>query len=253
MSNCEGPARVALVIGTHGSPEFPATQWSLVLTAGRGGTERSRAALEALCRAYWTPLYSYARREGHPPEVAQDLVQGFLARFLERDDLGRVGPEQGRFRSYLLAGLRNYLVAELRRERAQKRGGGAVCISLQAEEAEAWVQGVMADTASPESAFDRRWAETILERALATLREEHVARGKERQYEALKSCIAGGDGEDYAVLGPSVGMSAGAVAVAVHRMRHRLRELVRQEVAQTVGTEADLQEELRHLLTLWSR
>jgi len=241
------------VIGTHGSPEFPATQWSLVLTAGRGGTERSRAALEALCRAYWTPLYSYARREGHPPEVAQDLVQGFLARFLERDDLSRVGPEQGRFRSYLLAGLRNYLVAELRRERALKRGGGAVCISLQAEEAEAWVQGVISDTASPESAFDRRWAETILERALATLRDEHVARGKEHHFEALKACLAGGDGLDYAALGASVGLSQGAVAVAVHRMRHRLRELVRQEVAQTVGSESDLQEELRHLLTLWSQ
>ncbi len=241
------------MIGTDGSPQFPATQWSVILAAGRGASANSRAALEVLCRSYWTPLYGFARREGYSPEAAQDLVQGFLARLLEREDLSRIGPNQGRFRSYLLAGLRNYLVAEIRREQAQKRGGGAACIPLEAEEAEPLIRGVLANTPSPEAAFDRRWAETILERALARLQDEHGSRGKQGQFDALKTCLAGFDGLDYEALGKSLNMSAGAVAVTVHRMRQRLRELVRHEVAQTVGSEADLQEELRHLLTLWSQ
>ena len=223
-----------------------------MLAAGNGVSEFSRAALESLCRTYWTPLYSYVRREGHSPEVAQDLVQGFLARLLEREDLGRVAPQQGRFRSYLLAGLRHHLVSELRREQAQKRGGGAPPVSLNADEAEQLIHTDLADPLTPETAFDRRWAQTILGRALDHLQAEHAARGKDVLYETLRPTLAGDDDADYAVLGERLNLTAGAVAVAVHRMRQRLRELVRLEVAQTVGSAADLQEEMRHLLAVWA-
>jgi RNA polymerase sigma factor (sigma-70 family) len=240
------------VIGPHGSPEFPQTHWSVVLAAGNGTADLSHAALESLCRAYWTPLYSYVRREGNAPEVAQDLVQGFLARLLEREDLRRVAPDQGRFRSYLLAGLRHHLVTELRREQAQKRGGGAPLVSLDTDEAEHLIHTDLAEPLTPETVFDRRWAQTILGRALDRLQAEHVARGKGVFYETLRPTLTGDDEADYAALGARLDLTPGAIAVAIHRMRHRMRELVRLEVSQTVGSAADLEEEMRHLLTVWS-
>src|SRR5438876_5394688 len=110
--------------------EFPATKWSTILRAATAGSSMSRAALEDLCRTYWPPLYAFLRRSGHDPEEAKDLVQGYIARLLEREDLATVSPRKGRFRSYLLSGLRNHLVSEARREVAQKRGGGAGTFSL---------------------------------------------------------------------------------------------------------------------------
>jgi RNA polymerase sigma-70 factor (ECF subfamily) len=237
-------------MGTERHAEFPATKWSVIQRAGGASSLASRAALEDLCRTYWPPLYAFLRRAGHDPHEAQDLVQGYLARLLERDDLATVSPQKGRFRTYLLAGLRNYLVSEARREGAQKRGGGSTIVSLDLEEASC--QLLLASSDTPDLAFDRRWAEMILDRSLDALRQEHLARGKAQLYETLKPSLAGDVAEDYAALGRRLGMTPGAVAVAVHRLRLRLRELVRAEVAQTVGSAADLDEEMRSLLAILS-
>lgn len=234
-----------------GPGEFPATQWSLVLQAG-SRTEGSREALEKLARAYWTPLYAYLRRDGHDPHGAEDLLQGFFARLLAREDLASVAPAQGKFRSYLLAGLRNHLVSEARREQAQKRGGRHETVALDTGEPERELAGSVAPPVTPEAEFDRRWARTVLERALEQLRAEHAGRGRAALYETLKPGLVGDLDHDYAQLGQAAGLSAGAVAVAVHRLRQRLRELVRLEVMQTVGTAAELEDELRHLLRVWT-
>jgi RNA polymerase sigma-70 factor (ECF subfamily) len=231
---------------------FPATRWSVILRAAAEPTVASRAALEDLCRLYWPPLYAFLRQSGHSPEEAQDLVQGYLARLLEREDLARVGPEKGRFRSYLLAGLRNFLVSEARRDGAQKRGGGAAMFSLEMADAEAVYGRALTDRSSPDLVYDRRWAAGILERALEALRQEHLARGKGPLYETLKGSLAGSSGDDYTALGGRLGMTSGAVAVAIHRLRVRLRELVRSEVAQTVSSGADLEEEMHNLLAILS-
>ena len=98
--------------------EFPSTQWSTILNAGHRG---SPAALEDLCRAYWLPLYAFLRRQGHSPHDAEDLVQGFLARVLAREDLAEVGPEKGRFRTFLLASLRNFVIKRALREKAVRQ------------------------------------------------------------------------------------------------------------------------------------
>jgi RNA polymerase sigma factor (sigma-70 family) len=222
-----------------------------VLNAGSRSAD-SREALEQLARSYWTPLYAYLRRDGHDPHAAEDLLQGFFARLLAREDLASVAAAQGRFRSYLLAGLRNHLVSETRREQAQKRGGQAEVLSLDTEAAEQALAGDLANLVTPETEFDRRWARTVLERALDRLRSEHVDRGKAALYEALKPGLIGELDGDYARLGQALGLTAGAVAVAAHRLRHRLRELVRLEVLQTVGTAAELDEEMRHLLQVWA-
>ncbi len=231
---------------------FDTTHWSVVLLASGGLTADSRQALETLCRTYWSPLYAYLRRTGITPEESKDLVQGFLARLLERDDLATVGPEKGRFRTYLLAGLRNFLVSERRRSSAQKRGGHAQILSLDSEEAERICGNDLASERTPEAAFDRRWAETILERALAALRAEHEAKGKVRAYDQLKPFLSGDDEGGYARVAAELGMSTGTIAVAVHRLRARLRDLIRHEVARTVGSEGDVDAEMRTLMTVWT-
>ena len=232
--------------------EFPATRWSVIIRAVAKPSPLSRAALEDLCRLYWPPLYAFLRRSGQTPHEAQDLVQGYLARLLEREDLATVNSEKGRFRSYLLAGLRNYLVSEARQAGTLKRGGRAEIISLDIENAEALCRTALTDGATPDLAFDRRWAETILDQALEKLRAENVARGKEKLYETLKPCLATDAADDYASLGRELAMTPGAIAVAIHRLRLRFRELVRAAVADTVGSEADLEEEMRNFLAILS-
>jgi RNA polymerase sigma factor (sigma-70 family) len=234
----------------HGG--FPATRWSVILRAAKEPTADSRAALEDLCRLYWPALYTFLRRSGHSPEDAQDLVQGYLVRLLEREDLAGVGPEKGRFRSYLLAGLRNFLVSEARRDGARKRGGGAVVLSLEIANAEAICGSALTDDSTPDRAYDRRWAAGILERALEALRQEHLARGKGPLFETLKGSLADSADGDYAALGGRLDMTSGAVAVAIYRLRLRLRELVREEVAQTVSSVAELEEEMGNLLSILS-
>jgi RNA polymerase sigma-70 factor (ECF subfamily) len=232
--------------------EFPVTCWSLILQAASVPSAATREALEKLCQEYWPPLYAYLRRAGHDPHEAKDLVQGYLARLIAREDLEAVGPGKGRFRSYLLAGLRNFLISEVRRENAQKRGGGTDVVSIDAEEAESGCGVVLARELTPDQAFDRRWAETILFHAIEALRQEYLARGNRELFEALKPSLTGGAAEDRAALGRALGMTPGAVAVAVHRLRLRLRELVRLEVAQTVESSTMIDEEMRELLAILS-
>jgi RNA polymerase sigma-70 factor (ECF subfamily) len=181
---------------------------------------------------------------------AKDLVQGYLARLLERKDLRSVAPAQGRFRSYLLAGLRNFLASEGRRESAQKRGGGAV-FSLETEGLEAAAL-VDREALAPDAAYDRSWAETLLRRAINALRAEYATRGRDALFEVLKPSLTGGEATDHAAWGRALGMTPGAVAVAVHRLRLRLRELVRLEVAQTVQDPADIEDEMRNLKMILS-
>jgi len=230
--------------------QFPATRWTLVVKAAHTPTPEASAALEELCSLYWPPLYTFLRRSGSQPHEAKDIVQGYLARVLERNDLLSVSPQRGRFRTYLLAGLRHFLTSEYRREMAQKRGGGAV-ISIETAEVE---QNALADlcTLTPDAAYDRNWAEMILRKAVSTLQREYSARARETLYDTLKPALTGGKPEDHATWGRQLGMTPGAVAVAIHRLRLRLRELVRHEVAQTVHDPADVDDELRNLKAILS-
>jgi RNA polymerase sigma-70 factor (ECF subfamily) len=199
-----------------------------VLHAGRGELTDAPGALEKLCRAYWPPLYSFLRRQGHSPHDAEDLVQGFLARVLAREDLAEVGPEKGRFRTFLLTALRNFAIKQALRDKALKRGGGQIPISINAVEAER-LCGPDLTTVSPEAAFERRFAQAVLARAFATLRQEYRARGKAEWFAALAPHLDGAEPDGYEPPAAQLGMTPGAVAVAVHRMRGRLRELLRAE------------------------
>jgi len=239
-------------VGPATHAEFPSTQWSKILQAGSVASAVDSPALEDLCRAYWPPLYAFLRRQGHSPHDAEDLVQGFIARLLAREDLAEVGPEKGRFRTFLLTALRNFTIKQALHDKALKRGGGQIPISFNAEEAER-LCGPDLTASSPEAAFERRFAQAIVTRAFVALREEHRARGKEEFFALLSAHLDGAEDNDYEACAVKLGMTPGAVAVAVHRMRGRLRELLRAEVRQLCTSPAEEEQELKHLLEVWSR
>ena len=230
------------------NPWFVTTHWSVVLSAKELGTERSSQALETLCRTYWYPLYAYARRVGQTPADAEDLTQGFFARLLEKDYLRSVAREKGRFRSFLLTALKRYLANEWDRQHAEKRGGFAAVVPIDAEVAESRFASDAAHHLPPDVLFDRQWATTLLERTMAALREEYVASGRAGLFEHLQNCLAREESAlSYAAIAEALHLTEAAIKMAVQRLRSRYREILRREIAETVGTEAEIEEELRHL------
>jgi RNA polymerase sigma-70 factor (ECF subfamily) len=233
---------------SEGRPEFATTHWSLVARAGGEATPARHEALAVLCERYWYPLYVYVRRRGQQPAEAQDLTQAFFAELLEKNRLRMADQQRGKFRSFLLSSLNHFLANVRRGTRSLKRGGGTTTLSLDFESGERRFLCEPAHELTAERAFERRWALTLLERALDKLRDEHTAAGKEALFEALKTRL-GGDPEaaTYGEIATSLEMTEGALKVAAHRMRRRCRELLRDEIAQTVAGPDEVDEELRDL------
>ena len=232
---------------------FVTTRWSVVRAAGVGAGSTGREALSELCQTYWYPLYAFLRRRGHQPEEAQDLTQAFFTHLLEGRVLSAADAARGRFRSFLLQSLKNFLSTERRRRFAQKRGGGRPMLSLDYQSGEDRYRLEPADPLTPERLFDRRWALTLLEQGLAELRREYETSGRGALFAALESHLEGRPGTTaYAELGSRLGMSEGAVKAAAHRLRRRYRELLRRAIAETVSTPEDIEDELRDLLNALS-
>jgi RNA polymerase sigma-70 factor (ECF subfamily) len=233
--------------------QFATTHWSVVLAAGQSGDAQASAALEQLCRTYWYPIYAYVRRQGHSPEDAQDLTQEFFAHLLAKGFPRGATPERGKFRSFLLASLRHFLVDQHRHADAVKRGGGQFMISLDEGQAEERFRLEPQHELTPEKLYEREWAMTLLERARLRLREEYSAAGKADLYFALKEFpLAGKSERCVQQAATELGMTVSALKSAVHRLRARYRELVREEVAHTVADPAELNEEARHLIAVIS-
>jgi RNA polymerase sigma factor (sigma-70 family) len=228
---------------------FRTTHWSVVLAARTGQSTESRSALAKLCEAYWYPLYAFVRRQGYSAEEACDLTQGYFARLIERDDLRQVDPERGRFRSFLLASIKHFLANERDREKAKKRSPGQPVLSLDAEAAEGKFRIEPADGLTPETLYEKKWAMTVLERALERLGEEWSGGESQRRFETLRGQLAG-DTEisSHREAAEALGMTEEAVKVTVDRMRRRFAELLREEIAHTVRDPSDVDEEIRHLL-----
>jgi RNA polymerase sigma factor (sigma-70 family) len=230
------------------SKDFPTTLWTVVLHAGRDEPGQVRAALAQLCQAYWHPLYSFVRRRGYSPHDAEDLTQAFFAHLLEKHGLERVDPELGRFRTFLLASLKNFLANDWDRAHARKRGGGQTIVSLDQESVESRYQHEPSHEMTPERHFERQWAMSLLDQVLDALGAEYYAEGKGALFEELKPGIIGQPG-GYADMAARLQRSEGAIKVAVHRLRRRYRELMRARIAATVG-EGAVDDELRHLLAV---
>jgi RNA polymerase sigma factor (sigma-70 family) len=233
-----------------GAVVFATTHWSVVLAA-RGESTEAKAALEKLCRIYWWPLYGFVRREGYKPEEAQDLTQAFFARLLERRDLETVRQERGRLRSYLLASIKNFLSKARDREMTIKRGEGRPLVSLDDLLARERTDQEPAHKLSADRIYERRWALTLLEQVLTRLRGEYEAAGNLPLFNRLNKLLARERGQpSQAAIAAEMQMTENAVKQAFHRMRHRYRQLLQEEIAHTVAAADDVQDELRHFVSV---
>ena len=233
---------------------FATTHWSVVLEARQGDSAGAATALETLCRTYWPPLYAYIRSDGYSAPEAEDLVQEFFARLLGQDYLQRVNHGEGKFRSFLLAYLKNFLSEQRRRAKAQKRGGRNVFLSLDKSAGENGYLLEPVDDLTPDKVFERRWAQAVMQAAVNELRQEFAARGQAELFEILQDHQAHEPGApSYAQLGAEFGMTEAAVKSSVQRMRHRHRELLREHIAHTVTRPEEIEEELRHFRMVLSQ
>jgi DNA-directed RNA polymerase specialized sigma24 family protein len=227
---------------------FATTRWTVVLSAGRKSSPQSDRALGELCQTYWYPLYAYVRGQGKSKEDAEDLVQAFFARFLQKNYLEGLRAERGKFRAFLLASLKHFLANEWDKSQRQKRGGGVTHLSLDWQGAEQRFRLDPADPSSPDKIYDREWALSLLERVINRVRGECEADGKAKLFNQVKGFLMVGESiTPYAHAARELGLDEGAVRVAVHRLRKRYRELLREEIAQTLDDPAKVAEELRAL------
>lgn len=248
VSSKEATKLVNQESASHGQG-FTHTPWTLVIAAGGTSTPASREALEQLCRAYWPPVYAHLRMKGYTLHQAQDLAQEFFLRLLKGNVFADVSRDKGRFRSFLLASLKHFLINEWKRERTQKRGGGAKLVEIDS------LDPAMRDACeprtgeNPEQAYDKRWALTLLGRARVRMQKEYLDAGQLDRHEALKGYLA--DGEEplsYAETAALLGISEAAAKSAIYKIRQRFGQILRAEISRTVASDEDVEDELRHLI-----
>ena len=230
---------------------FVTTHWSVVLRAGNQHSPESASSLEKLCCVYWHPLYGYVRRQGKNPHDAQDLTQEFFSCLLASHSLGAVHPSKGRFRSFLIAALNHFLANDWKQARRQKRGGDHTHFSLDAATAEDRFQHELPDHFTPDKAFERRWAETLLQTVLDRLRAEWEPDGAPRHFDEMKAfLIEGKDAATFAEVAGRLGVTEASLKWSVHKLRGRYGEIFREEIASTVSHPDEVEDEIRHLFAV---
>src|SRR5882762_9817437 len=234
----------------HGPAVFATTHWSVVLEA-QGKSPAAQKALEKLCRTYWRPIYGYVRRHGAGTEDAEDLTQGFFALLLERKDLISVRKEKGRLRSYLLTSVKHFLADESRHAMAVKRGKGLRLIPLDEVRERERIDVERSDRLTADQIYERRWAFTVLEQVMARLRDEYRSADNLRFFDQMKKMFMDeADRPSQAQVADEFDMTENAVKQAFYRFRQRYQTLLREEIAHTVAMPGDIEDELRHLISV---
>src|SRR5216110_2801144 len=234
----------------NGAAPFTTTHWSVVLEE-QGESPAAQEALEKLCRTYWRPIYVFVRRQGVGAEDAEDLTQGFFALLLERKDLNSVRKEKGRLRSYLLTSVKHFLASEQRRAMAVKRGKGQRVVALEGLSAAERTQIEPADSLSADRLYERRWAWTLMEQVLLRLKDEYHTAGNAALFDWLKQLLPDEPGApSRAEIAAHLGMTENAVRQALYRFPHRYQVLLREEISHTVAIASDIEDELRHLISV---
>ena len=247
-STTDSPDRVA-----GASDYFATTRWTIVVAAGQRSAPEADRALEDLCSVYWYPLYVYVRSQGFSKQDAEDLTQGFFARFLKRNYLEGLSAAKGKFRAFLLAALKHFMLNERDRNSRQKRGGGNLPLSLDWRNADERYQIEQATALSPDKLYDRTWAILLLEQVLQRLENESTSETNATLYTKLRPFLMVGKSEiPYSQVATELGWSEGALRVAVHRLRRRYRELLRLEISQTLADPAQVEEEMQALFHAFS-
>ena len=233
----------------NGSANFNTTHWTIVLACGDGSdSARAQEALASLFQTYWYPLYAFVRRRGYSEHDAEDLVQAFCLHLQEKHAVAKADPHRGKFRTFLLSSLQNFLANESERARAQKRGGGRELIRLDAEEADERYQLEPAHFDTPEAIFEKRWAYALLEQTVSGMRADFITRGKKRLFDGLSSFLTSDLRETtYQTAADQLGLPLSAVKTTVHRMRRDYRARLLEEIGRTVSSPDEVDEEFRYL------
>ena len=231
-----------------GGASFATTHWSVVAQSALTDVPEAADALAQLCEMYWPPIYSFVRRRGYAPPDAQDLTQSFFSYFLRTKAYARTDRLQGRFRSFLLASVKNFLANDWDRTQAIRRGGNYEFVPLDQKAAEAIYDSGGASDSTAERLFDSRWAKTLAGHSLNSLKDELRAAGKLELFEQLKTFLAGDSViPSYDEASARTGLPRATVKTQVHRLRQRYREIVRCEVARTVSSPHEIDDELHYL------
>jgi RNA polymerase sigma factor (sigma-70 family) len=238
---------------TAGARRFLTTRWSLVLAAGDRTSPAFQTALTTLCETYWHPVYGFIRRSGYETEDARDLTQAFFARMLEKDLLKDAQPARGRFRSFLLTSLRNFLTNQYDWRHALKRGGHQPHLSLEFEVEEQRYRLEPADDLTPEHVYERRWAALVMDNAMLRLAAPHESAPRRDLFERLRQFLTDDGDVPSKELASQLGVSAGALRVALHRLRRQFGTVLREVIAETVDQPEEVDDELRHLVEVVSR
>jgi RNA polymerase sigma factor (sigma-70 family) len=245
------------IVSTGKTDFFETTHWSVVLGSIPGNEEqgsRALGALNELCRIYWRPLYAYLRRAGRSAEDAEDLTQQFLSELLQRDAFSKLHPSKGKFRSFLIVSLKNFLSHERDKALAQKRGGGALPIPLDDLVLERGLSEERDLNRTPEEEYERLWALTVLEQVRKRLRGEYAAMSKDCLFEYLGQFLPGSEPEQsQQEIGERLGITASAVKSEVYRLRQRFGQYLRVEIGRTVGSAAEIDQEIEYLIQVVGR
>lgn len=225
------------------------TDWSLIRHARADDSSEARDAMSRLFSIYWGPVYGLIRRSGHSPADAEDLAQGYFTRFYEKRYAADFRPEAGRFRTFLRVSLSHFLANEWDRETTLKRGGARKPLSLDSATAEEGYRREPGHGLTPEALFEREWAAALLSACLTRLREAESAAGRPERFDALKPFLVGEGPAGYSEVARELGLAEPAIRVAVHRLRKRFGSVLREEIARTVVDPADVDAEIRWLLT----
>ncbi len=231
----------------HVPARFETTSWSLILRAAGGGEAETEAVSRVLER-YWPAVYAFIRASGSGREEAEDLTQSFFARLLEKKYLQQADRARGRFRSFLLAAVKHFLANESDRVRAKKRGGGVVHVPIDLLSIESSVAPAIATT-TPDKCFENRWALSVLQAALEQVRNEMELEGKLADFERLSQFLTGDAEQSFRDLAKQLGATEGSLRVAAHRLRMRFRDSLRRTIAETISNEADIDDEIRFLIS----
>ena len=233
-----------------GMNRFQTTRWSIVLVSAQSQAPGYKEALADLCKLYWYPLYAFIRHRGYSSEDAQDLVQGFFLHLIEYKTLSRVDRSKGKFRSFLLASLQNFLANEMDRARCVKRGGKAEFVYIDLEEAENRYGFEPVEELTPEKIFDARWAMALLGEAMNRLGQEYVAQGKGSMFQALRAFLDPINTKrlsSYEEVAGQLEVSVGSLKMQIHRLRKQYAATIREEISRTVSDPADVDMETHEL------
>jgi DNA-directed RNA polymerase specialized sigma24 family protein len=235
------------------STTFPKTRWTLVQKVRSGSQQERASALEDLCKAYWFPLYAFARKGGLSEQEAEDSVQDFMVAIIDSDLFARAEQELGHLRTLLLSHFKNNLKNKWVHETRQKRGGVAPHIPIESKDPEGRYQlEIQSLDLPPEVIFHQQWAHSLIKRALERLRQLFIENGQAERFKALRSFLPLNDSVDDPEMdaaAAAAGMTPGAFRTALHRTRQHYRKCIMEEISQTIGSDdpALIQDEMHAL------